>query len=144
MTWTGQPAFWQGRACHQTPDDLWNFAEVVWRVAPMMVLEVGTGDGGTSEFLKAVHHCVVSVDVGEIGPRVDNALVMLDGDVYSEASMLSDLHAYGVSARWLVVCHTNREDWGSAPALREYLSVHPEWAPLPVRHPTQHTWLVRS
>jgi len=142
VTWNGQPAFWRGLACHQTPDDLWNFAEVIWSRVPSMTLEVGTGEGGTSRFLRAMIPNVHTVDVGDI-VRLSYPFVILDGDVYQEASMLADLHRYGPDARWLVVCHTNREDWGAVHALRQWLPHHPEWTEFSVRHPTQHTWLTR-
>lgn len=144
VRWDGQPALWKGLACHQTPDDLWNFAELVWRVHPAMTLEVGTGEGGTSAFLRAVRVLVISVDAHDPVPAiVANTLVMLDGDVYARQAMLKDLETYGPKAQWLVVCHTVRPDWGSAPALAEWWPLHPEWVPLSVRHQTQHTWLAR-
>jgi hypothetical protein len=146
VTWTGQPAYWQGLACHQTPDDLWNFAETIWQVCPKMVLEVGRGEGGTGEFLRALlpRTPVYSVDIGYMVPNIlDGAFVLLDGDVYATHSMQADLQRFAPQARWLVVCHTNRPDWGSAPALAAWRPEHPEWTPLDVRHPTQHTWLKR-
>lgn len=145
VNWNGQPAFWQGRACHQTPDDLWNFAEAVCRLAPSMVLEVGTGEGGTSSFLSALGvSTVTSVDIGDPMPTIPSgAFVMLDGDVYSHDAMFSDLDRYSPHARWVVVCHTNRKDWGAASALDAWLPAHPEWTVMSVRHPTQHTWLQR-
>lgn len=143
--WNGQPAYWQGNACHQTPDDLWNLAEAVWRAHPNWLVEVGTGEGGTSNFLRTLVLCVRTVDKGDDPPRqLSEAFVMLDGDVYSKSSVLSDLEVYGPMARWLVVCHTVRDDWGSGPALAEWLPVHPEWVSDAVRHPTRHTWLTRT
>lgn len=145
VSWTGQPALWKGLACHQTPDDLWNFAEVVWLVQPSMILEVGTGEGGTSTFLLDMSSVVVrSVDLCDAVPQsVPRTLVVLDADVYSRQAVLKDLETYSPKAQWLVVCHTVRPDWGSAPALAEWRPHHPEWVPLSVRHQTQHTWLER-
>lgn len=142
-TWTGQPAVWQGLACHQTPDDLMNFAAQVWSCAPRDVVEVGTGDGGTTAFLRSVALHVHAVDVGSAPVWVSDAFVILDGDVYSHAAMLADLATYDSMAQWLVVCHTNRPDWGSASAVDEWRLSHRNWAEMGVPHPTQHTWLVR-
>ena len=144
VVWNGQPCYWKGLACHQTPDDLWNFAEMIWQESPATVLEVGTGEGGTSTFLRSLFpHRVLSVDQGDHVPPVSQAFVILDGDVYNEAAIRADLITYASKALWLAVCHTNRPDWGAATALGAWLPQHPEWTSLDVRHPTQHTWLIR-
>lgn len=146
VTWDGQPAFWKGFACHQTPDDLFNFAELVHQVHPWMIVEVGPGDGGTALFLGAVCQSVVlSVDKGDPVPMTQpRTLAILDGDVYDRPSVSKDLETYILNAQWIVVCHTNRDDWGAAPALADWLPQHPEWSVMTVRHPTQHTWLTRT
>lgn len=144
MGWDGRPAFWKGIPCHQTPDDLWNYAEVLWSETPGIVVEVGRGEGGTLRFLRDLLAChVFTVDRGEPVPSVSGAFVILDGDVYSAEFMRADLDTYGPLARVLVVCHTNREDWGAAKALRAWLPEHSEWETFAPRHPTQHTWLRR-
>ena len=143
VKWNGQPAFWKGVPCHQTPDDLWNYAETVWDERPATVIEVGRGEGGTVMFLRDFGAIVLSVDVGDPVPAVSGAFVILDGDVYSAEVMRADLATYSPLATTLVVCHTNREDWGAVKALRAWMPNHPEWEAFDVRHPTQHTWLKR-
>jgi hypothetical protein len=144
-TWTGQPAYWEGLACHQTPDDLWNFIEVIWKARPRDVLEIGRGEGGTSDFLDTVTDCLVySVDIGDKRPALRNAFIILDADVYNRDAVLNELRLCSTQARWLVVCHTNREDWGAASALREWRLENTNWRELTVNHPTQHTWLERA
>ena len=146
MDWNGQPAYWRGLACHQTPDDLWIFAETVWSIHPDLVLEVGRGEGGTSQFLAALRGLPVdSIEKGDpVIPIVPQSFVILDGDVYSREATLLDLQTYGPYAQWLVVCHTVRGDWGAGPALAEWWPHHPEWVSMPVRHETRHTWLTRQ
>ena len=144
--WTGQPALWQGRACHQTPDDLWNLAEQVWQAKPALLIEVGPGEGGTFGFLHAMGGASLMISRrpdDHVPPMAAHTFVILDGDVYSKDAVWWDLCTYGREAQWLVVCHTMREDWGAGPALASWLPVHPEWQAQTVRHPTRHTWLVR-
>ena len=141
----GQSSRWQGIRCHQTPDDLFNLAEVVFDVRPATILEVGTGDGGTALFLGDIQdRPIYTIDKGDVAPMLLLAsLILLDGDVYSEIAIARDLETYGPLAQWLVVCHTMRPDWGSVRAVAAWLPNHHEWARLDVPHPTQHTWLVR-
>lgn len=144
----GQSSKWKGLTCHQTPDDLFNLAEMADRLKPAVILEVGTGEGGTSAFLRDSHPTITvyGIDLEDAPPKrlPLNTLILLDGNVYSEPAMLLDLEQYAPRAQWLVVCHTMRPDWGSVRAVEKWLPEHREWVRLDVPHPTQHTWLVRE
>ena len=39
---------WMGRACAQTPLDLWVIGELIWKHQPRWVIETGTGEGGSA------------------------------------------------------------------------------------------------
>lgn len=141
--WDGRPAFWKGIRCHQTPDDLWNYQEVIPTMG-LMVIEVGPGDLGTANFLRDIGLNVTSVGIGDPVPSIEKASVILDGDVYSEDAVQYDLETYAtIACHLLVICHTIRPDWGSSHALRKWLPNHPEWTLFTPRHPTQHSWLWR-
>lgn len=143
--WDGRAILWKGIRSHQTPDDLISLNEFLWAATPSQVVEVGPGEGGTTLFLRCLDACpVVSVDHGERIIQEPRSMVILDGDVYSKDSMLHDLNLYSEKADWMVVCHTDRLDWGSAPALAEWLPQHPEWVEKTMSRPTLHTWLARS
>ena len=139
-----QPVKWKGVVSHQTPFDLFNYHDFVMDLRPAIVVEVGRGDGGTLEFLRDLGIAleVLSVDLDEPVPDVCDAMVFLDGDVYSADAMTQDLGVYVPRARQIVVCHTNRPDWGARPALDawEWSEGWMEWTP---KFPTQHSFFCR-
>lgn len=148
MTWDGRTVLWNEVPCHQTAEDLFNYYELMRDVRPVIVVEVGPGGGGTLGFLKQIAGCpVLSVGEGDLAPSLGETVprvAILDGDVYTKETMAIDLHCYGMMADYMVVCHTNRPDWGSRPALEEWLPLNPKWREVVPRFPTRHTWLERS
>ena len=47
-------ATWLGRQIWKTPCDLWLYQEVLWDVKPQRVIECGTYEGGTAQWLASV------------------------------------------------------------------------------------------
>lgn len=139
--WSGNPVRWRGLASYQLISDLWRYHELLVERRPDFVLETGSGEGGTTAFLEDVcklqrHGQVIGIEgdsllaAKRIREHVRGASVMaiLDSDVYNAAHMLAELFAYAPLVtvdQTLIVCHTDRPDWGSAPALARYLEAHP-------------------
>lgn len=133
MRWDGNPVYFRGKASYQTPVDLLRMAQLVWECGPTWIIETGSGDGGTTELLRCAseHSEVLGVEGDSLGAfelvqaQVNGQAtsVVLDSDVYSADHMLKELLTYGMlvtSGQILVVCHTDREDWGSLPALKAW------------------------
>lgn len=135
MRWDGNAVSWRGEPSWQHPADLIRYQEIIFRERPQTIIETG-GGRGTTAFLRDV--CKL-LDSGEVIPVQEDSLrnvphpegttmAILDSDVYSETHMREEIELYAplVSLEHrLVVCHTDRQDWGAAPALAEYLANNP-------------------
>ena len=138
-----QPVYWKGVLCHQTALDMWNYQEIIWERKPKIILEVGRADGGTWNFMKDLNlvETVLSIDINEPIPNIKNAMIFIDSDVYNKENILKDLETYSPMANILIVCHTNREDWGAIHAVKEWRQAHKEVKEFFPKRPTAHTWL---
>lgn len=135
--WDGNAVHWRGLPSYQRPSDLIRYQEIIHYRRPDWVIETG-GGGGTTRFLRDV--CRLAghrQKVLGIGPNsldripavTGSVMVILDSDVYSYTHMTREIEAYAplvTREQMLVVCHTNRTDWGSHPAVTSYLSEHQE------------------
>ena len=133
--WDGSAVHWQGKPSYQLPHDLIRYQEIIYERRPDYIIETG-GGGGTTAFLRDVcglanHGFVVAVEAYSLKriPKVrGTTMAILDSDVYSETHMRKEIELYAplvTPGQILVVCHTDREDWGSAPALSGYLANNP-------------------
>ena len=134
--WDGNAVYWRGEPSYQLPNDLIRYQEIIFRDMPDWIIETG-GGSGTTWFLSDVcnligHGRVYPVREDSLGnvPALEGpVMVILDSDVYSEEHMYAELRAYAplVSrSQYLVVCHTDRSDWGAQPALARYLDENSE------------------
>lgn len=136
--------YWKGRRCFQAVEDLWNYQQVLWELRPEVIIEVGPGECGTYHFLKdlGLNADIISVGEKDDVPRVFDAFIILDGDVYNRQSVEKDLAIYSPMAKYLVVCHTIKIDWGSRSAIANWRNhLFEEFAP-PLM--SRHTWLKRN
>lgn len=155
MSWDGNAVYWRGEASYQLPSDLVRYQEIIYSTMPDWVIETG-GGGGTTWFLSDVCNLL---EHGRVYPVREDSLrnvpslrgsvmAILDSDVYDPAHMLAEMRLYAplVSrGHYLVVCHTDREDWGSAPALAEYLNDNPDmFFRQPAPDQSLCTYLVRA
>lgn len=154
MLWCGTAVRWRGLPSYQLPEDLWRYGQLIIDRRPDWIINTGCAPGGTDSFLRDVckltgHGRVIGVDIEEApyddpwyivqGDSVIEAsriarlvadgscMVILDSDVYSTEHCLAEIRAYAplvTLGQVLVVCHTNREDWGVQPALRAFLADH--------------------
>ena len=51
--WRGQ-TFWLGIPIYKCPLDLWIYQEIIFQIKPDLIIESGTGDGGSAFFLASV------------------------------------------------------------------------------------------
>ena len=148
---------WRGKPSYQLASDLFHLARLIHECRPAWVIETG-GGGGTSRFLADV--CDLEEYGGEVlpirqesldwtglGDRQGSVMAILDSDVYNAQHMLNELLQYApmvTSGQHLVVCHTDRDDWGSAPALRAYLGEYgPQFQTTTPPTPSMNTYLRR-
>lgn len=135
MRWDGNAVFWRGEPSWQHPADLIRYQEILFRDRPQVVIETG-GGRGTTAFLRDVctwlgNGKVIPVQEDSLRnvPRPEGTtMAILDSDVYSETHMREEIGLYAplVSlGHRLIVCHTDRQDWGAAPALAGYLASNP-------------------
>lgn len=134
--WDGNAVRWMGLSSFQLPSDLFRYQEIICDRRPRWIIETGPGEGGTTRFLQDVCDQVGGgfvlgirnslADASEIKPLLKRGSLMaiLDSDVYSRAHMQAELAVYAplvTKGQFLVVCHTDREDWGARPALQDYM-----------------------
>jgi cephalosporin hydroxylase len=130
--WDGNAVHWRGRPSYQLPHDLLRYQEIIVERRPDWVIETGAG-GGTTAFLRDVcglvnHGFVVAVEkdsLARIPSLRGTVMAILDSDVYSQEHMAAEIAAYAplvTTGHMLVVCHTDRPDWGAAPALTDFLA----------------------
>jgi cephalosporin hydroxylase len=151
--WDGNAIRWRGQASYQFPSDLWRYIELALETRPEVLVETGIGEGGTSLFVRdalQLHDRTVEL----IGVEHDSlglfseiqatvwgrrVMVLCDSDVYSYEHMTHEIRLYSrlvQPGQVLVVCHTDREDWGARRAALEFLDLHPEFSRLPEPSPT--------
>lgn len=134
--WDGNAVHWRGRASYQLPDDLIRYQEIINERRPQWVIETGGGEG-TTTYLQDVCGLLNRGFVVAIGENsltrapslIGSVMAILDSDVYSLEHMRKEIALYAplvTPGQVLVVCHTDREDWGSAQALAEYRAKNPE------------------
>lgn len=66
-TWSGN-TFWLGYQTLKCPLDMWIYQEIIYETKPDIIIETGTGDGGTTRFLATIcdfinHGKVISIDL---------------------------------------------------------------------------------
>ncbi len=99
---------WLGRTITTAPTDLLAYQELISRVRPDWIVEVGTGDGGRTLFLASVcdlvgHGRVISVDAEPTGePPVHPRIELLTG-VPEDAAVVEQVRATVGEGRALVV-----------------------------------------
>lgn len=117
------------------PSDLIRYQELICECRPDWIIETG-GGGGTTWFLSDVCNLI---EHGRVYPVKENAsrnipqlqgsvMAILDSDVYDETYMREEIASYAPlvsTGQHLIVCHTDRADWGAAPALEAYLNLNP-------------------
>lgn len=146
FAWDGNAVEWRGEPSFQLPSDLFEYARLIHESKPDWIVETG-GGGGTTQFLKDTSErgVVVGVKTDSLGwaktvSLTGAVMVILDSNVYDAEHMLDELVAFGALVtvgQHMIVCHTNREDWGSKPALDAFLKDHGEkWGQLLDPHPT--------
>ncbi len=74
LSHTWRALSWMGAACLKNPFDLMVYQDLIWNIKPHLIIETGTGLGGTTLFLANMmdivgHGCVFTVDV-EKAPEV--------------------------------------------------------------------------
>lgn len=128
--------------------------QLIVATRPDWVIETG-GGAGTTRFLTDVceligYGRVVPISEDSLGnaPRwLDgDIMVICDSDVYSEQHMLDEIRLYAplvTEGCYLVVCHTDRSDWGAAPALARYLAERNEFEVTEPPAPTMNSYLRR-
>jgi cephalosporin hydroxylase len=153
--WDGNAVHWRHCASYQIPSDLWRYFELAVETRPEVLVETGYGNGGTSLFIQdaawihglEIEGHGVDQDSIKLFPQVRSAvgdrrtMVICDSDVYSYEHMAKELDLYGSlvqPGQVLVVCHTDREDWGARRAALEFLDLHPEFSRLPEPSPTMN------
>src|SRR5262245_9304880 len=134
--WDGNAVMWLGKPSFQLPSDLIRYQEIIFDCKPLWIIETGSGSGGTTAFLQAVCNCVdcgvvigTEDSIGEMRASSsmvcgERTMVILDSDVYSRTHMQAELAAYAdlvTPGQYLIVCHTDREDWGASPAIHEFM-----------------------
>jgi cephalosporin hydroxylase len=137
--------YWKGKQCHQNMEDLFNYQHVIWEVKPRLIIEVGPGEHGTFTFLRDLGvGRVESISEKDEVPKVSGAFIIIDSDVYNQEAIIKDLETYSPMAKYLVVCHTIREDWGSGKALYEWMKEgYKKFTMFDPPYPTRHSWLKR-
>lgn len=133
-SWDGNAVTWRGRPSWQHPADLIRYQEIICESRPDWIIETGAG-GGTTVFLRDVcalinHGFVIAIEedsLTNVPAPQGSVMAILDSDVYSREHMVAELEAYApLVTEHLIVCHTDREDWGAAPALSDYLENNQE------------------
>lgn len=154
MIWDGNAVYWRGEPSYQLPSDLLRYQEIIFSTMPDWIIETG-GGAGTTWFLSDVCNLIeygrvypVKEDSLRNVPRLEGSVMaILDSDVYSEEHMAAEIRAYAPLVSrgyYLVVCHTDRSDWGAAPALEAYLKSNPQlFVRQTVASPSLCTYLVR-
>jgi len=156
FSWDGNAVRWRGLPSYQLPSDLIRYQEIITERRPHYVIETGPGEGGTTLFLRDACRagCVVPVNDSltnfyAVRDFVGTCSVMavLDSDVYSRDHMALEIAVYAqlvTIGQHLIVCHTDREDWGAKPALDAYLADHGhKFAVVPPPMPSMATYLER-
>ncbi len=69
---------WMGVAVDKTPNDLWNYHEIIWEVKPKVIVEMGTANGGSALYFTKMLDLVgggtvisVDIDDGLVPERVN-------------------------------------------------------------------------
>lgn len=125
--WDGNAVYWRGHPSYQQPADLIRYQELIWEHRPDWVIETG-GGGGTTGFLidLGISWVWTTQDsLAEVPDLSGTVMAILDSDVYSLEHMRAEIAAYAplvTEGQHLIVCHTDRPDWGARPALAEYLA----------------------
>ena len=135
--WSGNAVLWRGLPSFQLPSDLFAYARLIHETQPDFIIETGSGDGGTTQFLRDVcqleaHGTVIGISKDSLAWAKSaglegSVMAILDSDVYSAKHMRDELEAFAplvTRGQHLIVCHTDRADWGSGVALTSYLSEH--------------------
>lgn len=154
MSWNGNAVSWRGRASYQHPVDLIRYQELIVERRPDWVIETGSGAEGTTCFLHDVcalinHGFVVGIkedSLRNVPSKDGSVMAILDSDVYSEEHMAAEIKAYAslvTEGQVLVVCHTDRADWGSAPALEKFLKRNREFEMVEAPDGSLNTYLER-
>jgi len=142
--WDGNVTEYKGYKCWQTTYDLVNYEIVITRLQPSIIVEIGPGEGGVIGLLKKALPEAEVISIGENDDyskihSIHDAFIIIDSDVYNEKAMRREIFYCKERARWLVICHTVRHDWGSYKALVNNWPERFERFNPP--YPSRHTWL---
>jgi cephalosporin hydroxylase len=71
---TWKNTFWLGHLTEKCPLDLWIYQEIVYEMRPDVIVETGTGGGGSALFLASIcdlvgHGEIVTIDIAEVPGR---------------------------------------------------------------------------
>lgn len=87
---------WMGHPCQKCPLDLWIYQEIIFETRPQMIIETGTGSGGTALFLAGILELiddthglntghVISIDINNNSKRPStNLITYLRGNSVSD------------------------------------------------------------
>src|SRR5262245_10534146 len=156
--WDGNAVKWRGKPSFQLPSDLIRYQEIICERRPDWIIETGPGEGGTTEFLRDVcdniHHGIVFATENSL-KHIEyvsglvtggSVMVILDSDVYSRAHMQMELANYAplvTPGQFLIICHTDRPDWGALPAMREFMRENTAFEMRLAPDPSMSTYLER-
>ena len=152
--WDGNAVHWRGKASYQLPSDLVRYQEIIVDRKPDWIIETGPGEGGTTQFLRdlgqgnviAMYNSLEHIEA--LSRVISGGLIMaiLDSDVYNRDHMAAEILTYAslVSVgQFLIVCHTDRDDWGAKPALQDFLQESSQFVIRPSPNPSMSTYLER-
>lgn len=71
---------WMGVPVEKCPLDLWIYQEMLWELRPDLIIETGTGRGGTTLYLASLldqlgNGRILSIDVGEVPSRPSHSRI---------------------------------------------------------------------
>ncbi len=94
-TWSGNTS-WLGYKVLKCPLDLWIYQEIIYETKPDIIIEIGTGNGGTTHFLASIcdfikHGKIISIDLENTNHILNlpkhNRITYITGSSISEDTM---------------------------------------------------------
>lgn len=105
-TWSGNTS-WLGIKTLKCPFDLWIYQEIIYDTRPDIIIETGTGDGGTTRFLATIcdfinHGKVISIDLENTNHKSylpkHNRIIYITGSSISQ-STIDQIKSFSISNR---------------------------------------------
>lgn len=84
--------FWLGRRIKKTPTDAWIYQELIYKTYPDLIIETGTGFGGSALFLASIcdllgHGRVVTIDIQNREPLEHPRVKKIIGSSIEESTI---------------------------------------------------------